>query len=151
MKNVFFQELDNNFVVICLARDGFNPFGYVIYSHQDVLVPKWARKRTHKVNAPNVKEFYFQNCVYGHHITFRNSSYHLASCARLAKVKCIFKQSGLIEPALQNFFSYFTGTKVSIACNLVTKSQNTHHFLIGNTSPNDFDRNNIYRDKVPPK
>jgi len=40
MKRYFFQELENNFVVVCLARDGFNPFGYVIYSHQDVLVPK---------------------------------------------------------------------------------------------------------------
>ena len=39
-KNDLFQELDNNFVIICLARDGFNPFGYVIYSQQDVLVPK---------------------------------------------------------------------------------------------------------------
>ena len=39
-ENIFFQELDNNFVVVCLARDDFNPFGYIVHIHQDVLVPK---------------------------------------------------------------------------------------------------------------
>ena len=39
-ENVLFQELDNNSVVFCLARDDFNPFGYVIHNHQDVLVSK---------------------------------------------------------------------------------------------------------------
>jgi len=56
--DVFFQEFDNNFIVISLTRDGFNPFGYVIYSQQD-LVSKWIREGTHKINALNIKEFYF--------------------------------------------------------------------------------------------
>ena len=57
--DVFFQEFDNNLVVICLARDGFNPFRYVIYGQQDVLVPKRIREGSHKINAPNIEKFYF--------------------------------------------------------------------------------------------
>jgi len=54
-KDVFIQEFDNNFVVICLTRDGFNPFGYIIHSPQDVLVAKWIRKGSHKVDAQTLK------------------------------------------------------------------------------------------------
>ena len=54
-KNVLFQELDNNFVVICLASNGLYPLKYIVHNHQDVLVSKWIRKKTHEVDAPNVK------------------------------------------------------------------------------------------------
>ena len=94
------------------------------------------RKGTHRINAPNIKEFYFQNWIQGHHITFRNLSYNLASCASFAKVKRVFKQSGPIEATLQDLFGCFAGTKVSAVSKFVTKGQNTSSFLFGNTSPN---------------
>jgi len=39
-ENILIQELDNNLVVIHFASNGFNLFRHIVYSHQDVLVPK---------------------------------------------------------------------------------------------------------------
>jgi len=56
-KIFFFQELDNNFVVVCLSRDGFNPFGYVIHSW--CIGAQMNKERSHKVDALHIKKFYF--------------------------------------------------------------------------------------------
>jgi len=58
-KNVLFQEFNKNLVVISPTRNGFYPFLYIVDGNQYVLVPKLVRKRIHKVNTPNIKEFYF--------------------------------------------------------------------------------------------
>ena len=58
-ENIFFQELDDNLIVICLASDDFNPFGHIVHKNHDILIPKWVRKKTHKVNVVNVEKFCF--------------------------------------------------------------------------------------------
>ena len=58
-KNVLFQKLDDNFVVISFAWNDFYPLRRIVHNNQYVLVSKWIRKWTHKVDAPNIKEFYF--------------------------------------------------------------------------------------------
>jgi len=92
-EDVLFGKLDDNFVIISFAWNGFYPFGHIIHINQYVLVSKWIRKWTHIVIALNIKEFYFENWVKEHHVLLWDLSYHLASRARLAKFKGIFEQS----------------------------------------------------------
>jgi len=58
-----------------------------------------------EVNAPNIKNLYFKNRVYGHHISSQNPTSHLAVFALLAKIERVFEKSRPIEPTLQDFFS----------------------------------------------
>jgi len=58
-ENFLFQKLYDNFVIISFTWNGFYPLGHIVHSNQYLLVSKWIRKWTHKVDGPNIKEFYF--------------------------------------------------------------------------------------------
>src|SRR5664279_3011320 len=49
-----------------LARHCFHPLGNIVNCHQDVLVPTRRWKRSHEVNAPDIKDVYLKNGVEGH-------------------------------------------------------------------------------------
>ena len=67
-EDVLFEKFENKSVIIALARDCFNPFGNIIYSHQDVGVAKGHMKRSHEVNAPDIKKISYENEVQMHHV-----------------------------------------------------------------------------------
>jgi len=64
---------------------------YIVYNNQNVLVTERTRKGSHKINAPHIKNFYFQNWVKGHHVLPCYPTRHLIFCTEFAKFKRIFK------------------------------------------------------------
>ena len=62
-KNVFFEKFHNNSMVVGFARNGFNPFGDIIDGEKNIQVSKRIGKRSHKVDAPNIKDFDRENGV----------------------------------------------------------------------------------------
>jgi hypothetical protein len=67
------QKLDHNSVVISLASNGLHPLGHIVHSNQDVQIAIRVRKRSHEINAPNIKNLNNQNQVEGHHISSRDT------------------------------------------------------------------------------
>ena len=55
-EDVLFEKFENNLVIIAFTRDRFNPLRNIIYSYQDVGVAKGYRKRSHEVNALDIKK-----------------------------------------------------------------------------------------------
>ena len=68
-KNVLFKELNNNFVVINLARNGIYPFEHIIHSNQ-YWFPNALGKGLIKSMPQTSKSSIFRNWVEGHHILF---------------------------------------------------------------------------------
>jgi len=62
-ENIFFQKFDNHPIVIRPGRYGLYPFWDIVHRNQDVLVAEWTWKWSHKINAPNIKNFNLQNRV----------------------------------------------------------------------------------------
>ena len=54
-KDSVFQKLDHHSVVIGLACNSLHPFGHIVHSNQDVQIAIGVRKRSHEINAPNIK------------------------------------------------------------------------------------------------
>ena len=52
-ENVLFQKLDDNFIIISFAWNGFYPPGHIVHSNQYILIFKRVRKR-HIKSMPQV-------------------------------------------------------------------------------------------------
>jgi hypothetical protein len=65
-------------VVIGLACNGLHPFEHIVHSNQNVQITKGVWERSHKINAPHIKNLNNQNGVEGHHIPSRNTPKLLA-------------------------------------------------------------------------
>ena len=55
-EDVLFKKFENNSVIIAFAQYRFNLLRNIVHSHQDVGVAKGHRKRSHEVNAPDIKK-----------------------------------------------------------------------------------------------
>jgi len=54
-KDIVFQKLNHNLVVIGFASFGFHSLRNIINSDEDVKVAKRVWERSHEVDAPNIK------------------------------------------------------------------------------------------------
>jgi hypothetical protein len=72
-KDSVLQKLDHNSMVIGLVSDDLHSFGHIVHNNQNVQIAKGVWERSHKINAPHVKNLNNQNGVEGHHIPPRNT------------------------------------------------------------------------------
>jgi hypothetical protein len=50
-----------------------HPLGHIVHNNQNVQIAKGVQKRSHEINAPNVKNLNYQNGIEGNHIPPRNT------------------------------------------------------------------------------
>jgi hypothetical protein len=72
-KDSVFQKLDHNSMVISLASNDLHPLGHIVHSNQNVQITIGVWKRSHEINALNIKNLNNQNRVEGHHISSRDT------------------------------------------------------------------------------
>jgi hypothetical protein len=72
-KNIILQKLNYYSVVIGLAGISLHPFGHIIHSNKDIKMAKGVWERSHKIDAPHIKNFNNQNGLERHHIPSRNT------------------------------------------------------------------------------
>jgi len=134
------QKLDDNSVFIHPRWHSFYSIWYVINGYQNELIAERSRKGSHKIDAPHIENFHFQDWGKGHHILTCDSTRHLTSCTEFAKIVGVLKESGPVEHTLQNFLSSLAWIKVSTACKFMTKSQHTMVFILRKAPSNDLIR-----------
>lgn len=64
-KDVFFQKLHDNFVVVSFTWNNFNPSRNVIDDENNINISEKVRKRSHKVNFSYIKIFDHKDKVKG--------------------------------------------------------------------------------------
>ena len=67
-EDVFFEKFDNHFVALVFVGTASTHLE-TVYSNQDELVAEGIWEWSHEVDTPNVKNFDFENCVQGHHVS----------------------------------------------------------------------------------
>ena len=91
-KDVGFDELNDNLVVIGLARHCLHPLGDVIHSQEDVQISKGIWKWAHEVDAPHIKDFHHLDWVEGHHIPLGDPAHLLAPITACTKGRSILEE-----------------------------------------------------------
>ena len=98
---------------------------------------EWGWKWAHKVNTPNIKEFYYHNGVQRHHVFPENVSHGLTPKTSFGKSMSILKEGRPIESIFKHFCSSLFTREVTPTCKSMAKIQDVVMLSFRDTSPND--------------
>lgn len=127
---LFLQQPINNFGVISGECFSFNPSRNIVDYNQDIFIPVWTRKRTLKVNMPNIKDFAVNNRILRHFKVIGDVTYPLTTVATLDVLLHIVKNGWPKGTCLKYFYRGLVGTIVSTCGSNVTLLHNLPFFLV---------------------
>lgn len=89
-KNIFLEELYDNFGIIGWGGNGFHPLRDIVNRSEDVEFVMGRRKGSHEVNPPYIKQLHLMNATLRHLISLGNVPHSLASITSHDKFSCMF-------------------------------------------------------------
>jgi len=132
-ENIFPKELDNDSSLSCPDQHNLHSFRHIVYSQENIIIPKRTRKWPHKINPLNIKDLNNNNRVKGHYISPTDFPKLLTPRIDFTVQVGIFEQGTLIQTTLKDFGSYFLSTKMPPTCLVVTKRKDTSNLIIRDT------------------